>query len=163
MPNYHSPAIKVEMQKNLRPKKVTNLVHSSILSANNIGSPNITSGGELHSFLCHRYHNCKNRHYPHNEHSEFLIRPYFLRYKLFLRATLTMDMMRKQNTSITNGAKVLANPCKFSWWHPNDGLELCFRDSKMLTVYVHQLHLKVGNLVLSFMPRIRSKQSTKQP
>ena len=44
--------------------------------------------------------------------------------------------------SVTN----TANPSKLGRRHSNNGMVLCLRNSKVLTVDIHQLHLKIRNL-----------------
>lgn len=56
--------------------------------------------------------------------------------------------IKESDTSVTDGAEVLANAGKLRGRHPDDSLVLGIRDAQVFAVYVHKLHLKICYLVL---------------
>lgn len=119
-------------------KRKPYLVYRCILPQDSVSCTNVTSSGEPHTFFCHRYHNCSNSMKPTRISNK-------TRVKGKGKAPRFMN-----STSITNGAEIFANPCKFCRWHSHKGFIFCFWYPKMFTINVHELHLKISNLILSF-------------
>lgn len=71
-------------------------------------------------------------------------------------------MGKKVITSVPNAAEIFADPSKLSRRHPNNGMIFCLWNSKVFTINVHQLHLKIRNFVLRFNTHHQKKESEKK-
>lgn len=125
-------------------KRMKNIyrVHCGILPKYNVGGSNVSPSGKFDTFLCYRNHNCTITQHK----TEF-------RLPIYDQNNLKKPKISEAwqyITSITNAGKIFTNPSKLSWRHPNNSMILSLRDSKVLTINVHQLHFKICYLILCY-------------
>ena len=100
------------------------------MPADDVGISDVALGRELDAFFRHRYDDCDA-----------------IRDQVFGQPA---KILCDEGTGISDAAEIFADAREFGGRHLDYGLVLCFRDPKVLAVDVHQLHLKIGDLILIY-------------